>query len=292
MSGQPSARSPPLAALGGTPGPAPWPMFSRADRTWSASQELIARGCRRPKRWTWQSARCSRCVERGSWSGVRRCLGDDSRDGLGTSASEFCVMKPHGRLAHPAARFSSRPVALQCSGRLGQEPPKCATRRGDHAAVAPCGGGCERAIDVCASCHSGRSVETELVALDVLHHQARLVLLVGLEEPHACRAEREQTCALGLQCGETFRTDEPGADPYVEMHPVLGNLALGDALEEQPRSLPVGISAGEPCIPILGRLGTVELVPAWRSPPVAAARRTPAPRTRTEQRAQVRHSRR
>ena len=60
---------------------------------------------------------------------------------------------------------------------------------------------------------------------------------------------------------EAFRTDEPGADPHVEMHPVLGDLSLWDALEEQPGSLPCGIKACEPCVPVLGRLGTVELVP-------------------------------
>ena len=44
----------------------------------------------------------------------------------------------------------------------------------------------------------GHSVQAELVALDVLHHQARLVEAIGPQQPHAGRAEREQPGALGL----------------------------------------------------------------------------------------------
>lgn len=50
------------------------------------------------------------------------------------------------------------------------------------------------ATSPCAS----RSVEAELVALDVLHHQARLVVLVGQQQPHADPAEGDEAGALGL----------------------------------------------------------------------------------------------
>src|SRR2546430_2208892 len=80
------------------------------------------------------------------------------------------------------------------------------------------------------------SVETELVALDVLHHQARLVDAIGEQQSHAYRAEREQSCAFGLERGQALFTHEPGADPHVEMQPILDDLAFGNALEEQSRA--------------------------------------------------------
>ena len=82
----------------------------------------------------------------------------------------------------------------------------------------------------------GRSVETELVALDVLHHEARLVVVIGRQQSHAYRAERDQSCAFGLKCGQALFTHEPGADPHVKMHPILDDLAFGNALEEQSRA--------------------------------------------------------
>jgi Tol biopolymer transport system component len=84
----------------------------------------------------------------------------------------------------------------------------------------------------------GYSVKTELVALDVLHHQARLVLLIGGQQPHAYRAERDQSCAFGLECGEALITHKPGADADVQMQPVLDDLAFRNALEEQSRTHP------------------------------------------------------
>lgn len=77
------------------------------------------------------------------------------------------------------------------------------------------------------------SVEAELVALDVLHHEARLVDAIGTQQSHAYRAERGQSCAFSLKCGQAFLTHEPGADPHVEMQPVLDGLPFGNALEEQ-----------------------------------------------------------
>ena len=86
-------------------------------------------------------------------------------------------------------------------------------------------------------CHvRGHSVETELVALDVLHHEARLVVSFGKQQSHAYRAEPDQSCAFGLKCGQALFTDEPGADPHVKMQPVLDDLAFGNALEEQSRA--------------------------------------------------------
>src|SRR6478672_13776162 len=82
--------------------------------------------------------------------------------------------------------------------------------------------------------HISHSVETELVALDVLHHQARLVEAIGFQQSHACGAERQQPGAFGLQRGQPLITHEPGADPHIEMQPVLDDLAFGYALEEQP----------------------------------------------------------
>ncbi len=80
------------------------------------------------------------------------------------------------------------------------------------------------------------SVETELVALDVLHHQARLVVLIGSQESHTYRAERDQPCALGLEHGQALFAHEPRTDPYIEMNPILDDLAFGNALEEQSRA--------------------------------------------------------
>ena len=82
----------------------------------------------------------------------------------------------------------------------------------------------------------GHSVETELVALDVLHHDARLVVAIGTQKLHAYRAERDQSCAVGLKCGQALFTHEPGADPHVKMQPILDDLAFRNALKEQSRA--------------------------------------------------------
>ena len=55
----------------------------------------------------------------------------------------------------------------------------------------------------------GSSVEAELVALDVLHHQARLVVLVGQQELHAYGAQRLQPRALGLEGGQALLPTSP-----------------------------------------------------------------------------------
>ena len=53
---------------------------------------------------------------------------------------------------------------------------------------------------------------------------------------HAYRAERDQSCAFGLKCGQALFTHEPGADPHVKMQPILDDLPFGNALEEQSRA--------------------------------------------------------
>ena len=56
------------------------------------------------------------------------------------------------------------------------------------------------------------------------------------QESHAHRAQRDQSCALCLECGQALFAHEPGADPHVEMQPVLDDLAFGNALEVQARA--------------------------------------------------------
>ncbi len=48
--------------------------------------------------------------------------------------------------------------------------------------------------------------------------------------------ELDQSCALCFKRGEALVPHKPGADPDVEKHPILNNLALGDALEVQARA--------------------------------------------------------
>src|SRR5688500_14748164 len=70
----------------------------------------------------------------------------------------------------------------------------------------------------------GGSVETEPVAPDDLHHQARLVDAISAQQSHTRRAERYQSCTFGLECGDPLVTYEPGTDPHVEMQPILHDL--------------------------------------------------------------------
>ena len=76
----------------------------------------------------------------------------------------------------------------------------------------------------------GHSVETELVALDVLHRDARIIAVI--QGSHVYRAERDQSCALGLKCGEALFTHESGADPHAKMQPVLGGLPFSETREQ------------------------------------------------------------
>src|SRR5215472_13477578 len=83
---------------------------------------------------------------------------------------------------------------------------------------------------------SWQSVKTELVALDVLHHDARLVVVISRQYSHKCPAERDQSRAFGLKRGQALFTNETGADPHVKMQPILDDLPFGNALEEQSRA--------------------------------------------------------
>ena len=49
-----------------------------------------------------------------------------------------------------------------------------------------------------------------------------------------------------FKLGEAFLAHESGAGPYVEVYPVLDDLALGDALEEQPRTHTGRVDARRP----------------------------------------------
>jgi hypothetical protein len=75
-------------------------------------------------------------------------------------------------------------------------------------------------------------------AKDGLHYRqsARLVVVIGRQQPHAYRAQRDQSCAFGLKCGQALFTYEPGADPHVKMQPILDDLAFGNTLEEQSQA--------------------------------------------------------
>src|SRR5688572_18460669 len=92
---------------------------------------------------------------------------------------------------------------------------------------------------------SSYSVEAELVAFNVLHHEAGLVLFVGREQAYARCAECNQALAFGLKCSQTLFTHEPLADTHVEMYPVLDDLAFGNPLEEQSRAHACWIDASE-----------------------------------------------
>lgn len=78
------------------------------------------------------------------------------------------------------------------------------------------------------------SVDTELVALDVQHRDARIIAVI--QRLYVYCTERDQSCAFGLKYGEAFFTHESGADPHIKMHPVLDGLPFRDALEVQSRA--------------------------------------------------------
>ena len=66
------------------------------------------------------------------------------------------------------------------------------------------------------------------------------LLLVGHLQLEPGGAYRLEPVPLGVQPGEAFLTHESGAGAYVEVHPVLDDLALGDALENNRGPTPVG----------------------------------------------------
>jgi hypothetical protein len=58
-------------------------------------------------------------------------------------------------------------------------------------------------------------VEAELVAFDVLHHQARFVLPVGGEQTQTSSPDRFQPSRLGLEGGDSRIARQPYAYSYV-----------------------------------------------------------------------------
>lgn len=105
------------------------------------------------------------------------------------------------------------------------------------------------------------SSETELIALNVLHNEARLVIAIGWQEPYALCAEGDQTSTFTLQRSKAFLAHESGTDPYVEMQTVLEDLAFRDALEVQSSARTRRIHTGTPTALILRRLRTIEVIP-------------------------------
>ena len=96
-----------------------------------------------------------------------------------------------------------------------------------------------------------RSVEAELVAFGVLHHDVpRLQRRVGLVALQPGGAEPDQALALGLQRGHPFVALQAGRGPHVEVHAVLDDLAFRHLLEEQPRARTVGVLGGGPAVPL------------------------------------------
>jgi hypothetical protein len=60
-------------------------------------------------------------------------------------------------------------------------------------------------------------VEAELIALDVLHHEARFVLLIGSQQTQAPSAERLQSSRFSLERRDSLVAGQPHPDSYVEV---------------------------------------------------------------------------
>ena len=78
-----------------------------------------------------------------------------------------------------------------------------------------------------------------MVTAPLLTNVSAEMVPVAIEQFHGQwlrLSERDQSRALGLECGQALFTHESSADPHVEMQPVLHDLAFGNALEEQPRA--------------------------------------------------------
>jgi len=64
---------------------------------------------------------------------------------------------------------------------------------------------------------AGLLVQAELVALDVLHHEARFVSLIGKEQTQAPSAQRFQSSRFSLKRRHSLIASQPHADSYVEV---------------------------------------------------------------------------
>ena len=85
-----------------------------------------------------------------------------------------------------------------------------------------------------------KSVETELVSLDVLHHEARLIEVIGRKQSDAYRAKQRESCAFGLQGGQAFFTHEPGAHTHIKMEPIFTALPSGTRWKNSRGPTPEG----------------------------------------------------
>ena len=86
-----------------------------------------------------------------------------------------------------------------------------------------------------AAAGAGGSVEAELVPLGILHHE-----VAGADPARARTARRaprpgRPAAPPRPRAPPSGPRPQPGRGPHVEVHPVLGGLALRDLLEEQPR---------------------------------------------------------
>ena len=116
-------------------------------------------------------------------------------------------------------------------------------------------------INIIQDRFAGRSVEAELVALGVLHHDARFLPVAGRQETDTGRADLEKPRVFVLKCGKSLRAHQPGADPDVQMHAVLDGLALGNPQEEQSRTDARRIDARERGPSSVRRQRAVEVAP-------------------------------
>ena len=132
---------------------------------------------------------------------------------------------------------------------------------------------------------AGGSLQAEFVPLGVLHDDP--VFTPFFSRPEVSGAECGQPIGLCIDFLSSLldRTAETAADVEVEVDPVLGDLRLGDLLDEDPRAGAVGgrsvrkrRSNGPRGCPICGAT-----LPSSRSPPVAGPRRIREPPPRTGQ---------
>lgn len=63
----------------------------------------------------------------------------------------------------------------------------------------------------------GRLVEAEFVALDVLHHEARFVFLIGEQQMQAPGAQRLQASRFSLKGRDALVASQPHPDSHVEV---------------------------------------------------------------------------
>src|SRR3984885_16103394 len=109
-------------------------------------------------------------------------------------------------------------------------------------------------MSMCRTRRASSSVQAELVALGVGHHdEAGLYRGSGLVTTYPRRSQRDEPAALSLQHRHPLLSLQPGGRADVEVDAVLPALVLRDLLEEQPRAVPVRIIEGRPRVGLLLR---------------------------------------